>query len=343
MRENDFRAWLKEQGYGVGTISSRVSNCLRVCRDEDDLDKHYQTDRCASLLARLTYTTADEREETLPRHRVSIEGNIRNGTAALKQAVGLYLRFLEERGALNPQASSNESNQTARNSADTHPVLDSYAQFLDYFGLDKNAFYSFGLDNTVFADASYAEEQWAGLKQRLLENMPITMRRYGRQNSGTELFRRLYAYLFANNRVLTDLTGNAAPKRNLQAATGHRVNDTLYNYQCAHIFGRTKNPLLFEAVWNICFVPRIFDPLTGHEAKGAWPTEYQELLHQFVQRRFKRCICDYNSFLVEYKLQERIAEYVAQLAGEYDEDLIKRFKEDALSEWATIKISADGS
>lgn len=344
MNESGFRKWLQCQGYNAGTTNSRVSNCVRVCEFEGDIDVLYTKDKCKELLFRLTYTTEDERQGRQPRHSVPINGNIRNGTATLKQAAGLYIRYLEDYGkTVIAEQSSPSSTNTAKKENEipitqSTKIVDSYAQFLDYFGIDKNTFYNFGLDNTIFADAEYAWTQWGSLKELLLSNRPLTIRGYGRQGQHTDLFLKLYEYLFSNSHIKEDGTNNAIPRRNIQVSTGHRINETLLNYQCSHIFGHTKNPLLFEAVWNICFTPKMFDPLTGHEAKGVWPEEYQKLFVGASVKRYRKCIMDYNEFVIENNILARIPSFVSSLTGQYDERLLRKFQEDALSEWQLIQV-----
>ncbi len=344
MNESGFRNWLLSQGYNAGTTNSRVSNCVRVCEFEGDIDVLYANDKCKELLFRLTYTTEDERQSRQPRHSVPINGNIRNGTATLKQATGLYIRYLEDYcKTVIPEtpvpiiiATVKKSKEINVPKVPTTEIVDSYAQFLDYFGIDTNTFYNFGLDNTIFSEPEYALTQWSSLKEQLLDNQPLTIRGYGRQGKHTDLFFELYKYLFSNSRIKEDGTNNAVPRRNIQAATGHRINKTLLNYQCSHIFGHTKNPLLFEAVWNICFTPKMFDPLTGHEAKGIWPEEYQQLFIAASIKRYHECITDYNAFIIEHKISTRIHTFVSSLAKKYDESLLRKFQEDALYEWQTI-------
>lgn len=341
MQETAFRAWLQSQGYNSGTVNSRVSNCLRVCDCEGDIDSHYCADKCKTLLERLTYSTDDERHGRSPLHAVPINGNIRNGTATLKQAVGLYNKFCEDRDIyvrpklLIPVVAEATPELNAQKAAPVAPI-DSYAQFLDYFGIGKDAFYSFGLDNTIFAKTDYAIHQWSLLKKQLLENQPLTIRGYGRQGKHTDLFFKLYEYIFSNHNIKEDGTNNAVPRRNIQSATGYRINDSLLNYQCSHIFGHTKNPLLFEAVWNICFTPKIFDPLTGHEAKGPWSEEYKKLFAALAVQHFNLCIKDYNAFISEHDILNRILTFVQSLHGKYDDRLLRNFQNDAISEWQPI-------
>lgn len=87
--------------------SSRVANCRTVEQYEGDLDEHFDKDELATLLARLTYSVVDERQRRPAKHRIPINGNLRNGSATLKSAVSLYLqfrKFLPENGedAISP-------------------------------------------------------------------------------------------------------------------------------------------------------------------------------------------------------------------------------------------------
>ena len=86
MQEELFKVWLGiERGLSAGTVGSRISNCKRVERYEGDLDAHYDADGLASLMDCLS--------PKRPEHKVPIDGNIYNGTATLKNAVGLYRDF----------------------------------------------------------------------------------------------------------------------------------------------------------------------------------------------------------------------------------------------------------
>lgn len=344
MNETGFREWLVQQGYDERTVGSRVSNALRVDRFEGDLDLHFDTDVCETLLARLAYSTADERLGHPPRHAIPIDGNVRNGTATLKQAVLLYVRYRQ--GDSRPQSSTTDTavpramrtRSTRTAVISSIPPRDSYAQFLDYFGIEQDSFYAFGLDTSIFCDMEFANLQWQSLKQRLLSNQSVTIRRYGGVGVGTRLFLGLYQHAFGNTSIIVDPSGNLQPQRNMESATGHKRNVTVANYQCSHIFGRTKNALLFEAVWNICFTPKMFDPLTGHETSGPWPEEYQKRLLRFVFARHHKLIADYNAFLNQCDMPSRIQAYVATLNDDSDPNLVRRFTRDALIQWSPITV-----
>ena len=94
MKTEQFAQWLKEtKKYKKNVIQSRVSNCHRVERYYSDLDAHYRKDGGRHLSTSFSYSTRDEREKRLTLHVVPINGNLRTGTATLKQAIKLYIQF----------------------------------------------------------------------------------------------------------------------------------------------------------------------------------------------------------------------------------------------------------
>lgn len=94
MQRQEFLDWLKEQGYKPAVANSRAGNCETVCVYEEDLDVLFEKDKCADLLDRLSYSKEDERFNRPTRHKIPINGNKYNGSATLKQAVKLYVKFL---------------------------------------------------------------------------------------------------------------------------------------------------------------------------------------------------------------------------------------------------------
>lgn len=97
MDTDKFKEWLEKKEYTFSTIQNRISNCRNVENYEGDLDEHFQKDYGISLLERLAYSTADERDNLPANHKVPINGNIRNGSGTLKQAVKLYMDFMKEK------------------------------------------------------------------------------------------------------------------------------------------------------------------------------------------------------------------------------------------------------
>jgi hypothetical protein len=95
-----FAGYLREVGKIQDTaVRTRVSNCKRMEQFEGDLDDHFDADQCQKLLARLTYSTRDQELNIRPRHNIPINGDLRNGSATLKQAVTLYVRYRRHAGS----------------------------------------------------------------------------------------------------------------------------------------------------------------------------------------------------------------------------------------------------
>ena len=115
MQIEQFESWLRNvAGLSEGTIQSRMNNCKRLGRYEGDLDVYFDKDRLEGLLARLAYSTGDERNEAPPRHQVPINGNLRNGTATLKSAAILYKRFRENDGIPHERSTPDPTRRNSR-------------------------------------------------------------------------------------------------------------------------------------------------------------------------------------------------------------------------------------
>lgn len=155
--------------------------------------------------------------------------------------------------------------------------MDSYIKFFQNFGIDINSAFSWGIENTIFPSMDIVEKAWRELLAKITNNQTVYIRGYGRDAHATHLYFDFYKYLFNNECVKKDPTNNAIPQRNIEKFTGLKRNRDIFNYQVSHIFGRTKNIFLFEAPWNIAYVPKIMDPFTGHEAKGDLPLKYQAM------------------------------------------------------------------
>lgn len=96
MEAEKFKNWMEFNGKPLSTIQNRISNCRNVENYEGDLDQHFIKDYGLSLLEKLSYSTSDERINSPSKHRIPIDGNMRNGSATLKQAVNLYMSFRKD-------------------------------------------------------------------------------------------------------------------------------------------------------------------------------------------------------------------------------------------------------
>jgi hypothetical protein len=68
-----------------------------------------------------------------------------------------------------------------------------------------------------------------------------------------------------NLKVRFDNDGNYATKKDIEKYTKHILTGkerTIVNYNIAHIWGKTDNPLFFSLMWNYCLVPAPYAFLT---------------------------------------------------------------------------------
>jgi len=207
-------------------------------------------------------------------------------------------------------------------------TLNSYEQFFEL--IPKDQFFRFGLENIVTIPANTANREWNVLVERIAnKTQGLFVRSSGRNGNGNGLLSQLYASVFGIS-INFDPTNNREPTALLQRLTGHRKNQTIFNYQVSHVFGRTKNVFCFTAPWNIVFIPKIVDPLTGHEAKGAFVHEFRFEFQTKILRAFQAAIRDFNAHMLHWG--PLVRKWVADNVPEKDRDTyLKEFEEIPIS------------
>lgn len=352
MEELLFRTWMNENGYKPDVVASRTSNCQRIERNLNiNLDVIFARGESSTLLQKFEYSAADARRNILPRHGIPIDGDQYTGTATLRSALKLYFDFKAEHNGIAQVSVAEPRNKrvitprtdtgyVSQRSAiispdgETKPI-DSYQQFCDDFHITPDELYQFGIRRSIFATPEEAWNQWQSIKRALQGEGELKIRKYGRAESNP--FISMYKQIFPQAQISIDTNGNSSPRAIIQKVTNRTINDTIFNFEVSHVFGYTKNPLLFNAAWNFFFCPKLIDPFTGHTSKGRWPEEYQPLLRESVLTKFSRCISDYNKMLTEMRILELIENYLADLDwGTENAKELARFKEDARKEWQPI-------
>jgi len=144
MNAEKFKSWLEFNGKPLNTIQNRISNCRNVENYEGDLDQHFIKDYGLSLLEKLSYSTSDERNNSPAKHKIPIDGNIRNGSATLKQAVNLYMSFKKDNGIDFKEFHNNLSVE--------NEVLDE--EDLDYIETSNNFSYEKDLKKSMVSQIS---------------------------------------------------------------------------------------------------------------------------------------------------------------------------------------------
>ena len=212
--------------------------------------------------------------------------------------------------------------------------MDSYIKFFQNFGIDINSAFSWGIENTIFPSMDIVEKAWRELLAKITNNKPVYIRGYGRDAHATHLYFDFYKYLFNNECVKKDPTNNAIPQRNIEKFTGLKRNRDVFNYQVSHIFGRTKNIFLFEAPWNIAYVPKIMDPFTGHEAKGDLPLKYQAMFLTQAEKYIK----EYNLLIQDLNIRNKLSLFYELKRDSINLKLLDQFVTDCSKEFEPILL-----
>lgn len=232
----------------------------------------------------------------------------------------------------------------------TNNIKDGYQLFFNYFSeISNEKMIDFGLTSLISTPENIAKTEWESLKAKLLNNEELSIRGYGRDAKGTPLYFHLYKELFNNSSIKKDSTNNHNPTKVIQELTGFSKKPTkkqiengfktIQNFQISHVFGNTKNPLLFTAPWNIIILPKIMDPFTGHEAKGDLKDLFTKELQRFIYSKYQPLIEDYNNFTRDY-CQEKISETIEVMkkSGDFSDYNLEKFEKDAISEWQPIQV-----
>lgn len=184
----------------------------------------------------------------------------------------------------------------------TTQVLNSYEKIIQEYGITEERFYEVGIKMCLFAPRDEAERDWRELKEQFVSGKKSGMKM--RMVVHEYWLRRFYYDLFRLE-LAKDRDGNLTPNETLCELLGIRKPA---NYVCVHIFGGTNNPLLFNALFNVCYIPSIYAPLTINNRHKMTPlhAEFRKRFLAEVYRLYSGIIDDYNDFLHEQRVMEKI-------------------------------------
>lgn len=90
---NDFKWWLKEQGYADNTCVAQMHRVHKVEQYYGSLDQILSDGRFDALIRELTYTMEDERRDKPNPSKIEFNGNTRNNLASYKNSAQRYAKF----------------------------------------------------------------------------------------------------------------------------------------------------------------------------------------------------------------------------------------------------------
>ena len=223
-------------------------------------------------------------------------------------------------------------------------MRDSYIGFISKGYITKEQFFEFGLEETIYAPLEKAELAWQQLKSRINNNEEVFIRGFGRDSKGTVLYKELYQRMLGIG-ITKDPTNNSEPRKLIEKLTGYaKIKNKKYelirNYQISHVFGRTKNIYAFTAPWNIVYMPKILDPLTGHEAKGDMVIEYTSRFQQQTYEKFSSLINDFNEIMNSDSFTDNLNNCFHSLEsdGSFEKKDIERLKASVENEFKPIEV-----
>ena len=187
---------------------------------------------------------------------------------------------------------------------------DAYTKLFEH--IDKDLFFQSGIDDIIYVDNQAIAKQWEQLKNAVFNNQTVFIRGYGRDAKRTDLYFKLYEKIFGNTSVKKDSANNTEPTKLLKNLTQfskikQAKKTFIANYQISHLFGKTKNPLLFTCPWNIAYIPKYLDPFTGHETQGQYSNQFKQIFLPILKEKFKNYIDEYN-LIIRNNIADKIEE-----------------------------------
>ena len=223
-------------------------------------------------------------------------------------------------------------------------MLDSYENFLSEFKISENQFLDFGIKSVIYIPADKAKENWDSLKNKISNDEEVFVRGFGRDAKGTPLLLEFYKHLLGNSHIKKDPTNNIQPTKMIKELSGYsKTENTKYelisNYQISHIYGRTKNVYAFTAPWNIAYIPKIYDPFTGHEANGDMVKEFTSRLKVQTYKKFKPLIEDFNNIITHSVFTDKLKKSLDILNNDnknFPQKSLNKLNESIKSEFSPI-------
>lgn len=212
--------------------------------------------------------------------------------------------------------------------------------------IDKKVFFEKSLNDIIYIDFEKIDEQWLKLKHDISNKKEVYIRGYGRDAKKSDFFLEFFKILFNNPNFKKDSTNNAQPTKLIATLTNYskvksgnyKDKNLIVNYQISHLFGKTKNPFLFNCAWNIAYVPKYLDPFTGHETQGEYSKEFKELFTSVISEKFKNYIADYNKLILEHQPKIKETLKATQVKLNISNVDFKKFEKDCLKEFAIIEM-----
>lgn len=211
-----------------------------------------------------------------------------------------------------------------------------YNAFFNHFRMTEADFVEYGIEKIIFAPEDEVYDDWRQRKNCFINKSSHSNKFYIRSDKDKR-WTCAYEAIFGIS-VKIDVTKNSKPTSALEGATNVKKKGSAYT--SAHIFGRTRNFMLFSALFNICFIPDLYAPFSDTTSKKSGVHEhFRKMLLDKVRMEYGDVICEYNSFIAENHITERIESYISEISkfGNLSR-ADKRFVKDLREQWKEIRF-----
>lgn len=207
-------------------------------------------------------------------------------------------------------------------------LLNSYEEVIREYGITAERFYEVGIKLCLFVEPEVAMQDWHQLREQFLSKKKPGM---GLRMVMHEPWLRVFYRDLFGLELVKDQSGNQAPNALLCDLLGIKKPA---NYVCAHVFGGTNNPLLFNALFNICYIPAIYAPLTSDNRHKMTPLHvgFRQRFMARVQELYGEVIDEYDAFLQELRVMELIDSRLS-----HPEAYPKRFIANMKEQWLPLR------
>lgn len=193
-------------------------------------------------------------------------------------------------------------------------IKDGYDIFFKKFNISDNDFVEFGINECISVDFDTAEREWLLLKSNIANSKEVYIRGFGRNSSGSDSYIDFYKFAIPNINLKIDPSNNSAPRKLIEKLTGLKKNIHIQNYQVSHVFSKTKNVYAFTAPWNLIYLPKVFDPFTGHEAHGGKVTLFTSNIEKHIFNKFAQLIDDFNQTMDSLEIENKFSQFTSSIA-----------------------------
>lgn len=332
MKEQEFKKWLLEKKYEESACRNRISNCKNVEKYYLDLDEQYSKDRCENLMSILSYSTADERAKLPPQHIIPINGDIRTGSATLKQAVKRYVEFRDEMQSVIVEIKPKFKEKEIIDGLDF--LVDILFEEKDFIQQIISAIYFIDkesvecINKKLISDyksgkklpVRFSQKDSAYIKQN---DVRKTTYRFENRKEAVSKTREDSFYSSLRNDeskilIVVDSDGNQAVRKNIKEKTGHVVSygeqSTVINSMLCHVWDKTNDPLYFSLLWNITIIPLSLAFITDKNEDSLYkdsPNDRNKKLIKTVKNLIKAIaikLYNPNAFFEEFGIKEELKE-----------------------------------